>query len=86
MSGVLARVQEYCRQLVREQSQDAKCYGASACRSARRVTRSGLNVVAMSSLRWDWSASMLERGRMFVGLSDRQGMKTCQSSLPIPVE
>ena len=28
---------------------------------------------------------MLEKGRMFVGLSDRQGMKTCQNSLPLPV-
>ena len=86
MSVVPARVYEYCRQLVLEQSQDAKCCGAPGCSIARRVTRLGLNVVAMSSLRWDWSASMLERGRMFVGLSDRQGMKTCQSSLPIPVE
>ena len=45
-----------------------------------------LNVVAKPSLRWAWRASMLEKGRMFVGLSDRQGMKTCQNSLPLPVQ
>ena len=40
MSVVPARVYEYCRQLVLEQSQDAKCCGAPGCSIARRVTRS----------------------------------------------
>ena len=39
MSGVPARVQEYCRQLVRELGLGAKCCGASGCCSACRVTR-----------------------------------------------
>ena len=86
MSVVPARVYEYCRQLVLEQSQDAKCCGAPGCSIARRVTRSSLNVAAKPSLRWAWRASMLEKGRMFVGLSDRQGKKTCQNSLLLPVQ
>lgn len=40
MSVVPALVYEYCRQLVPEQSQDAKCCGAPGCSIARRVTRS----------------------------------------------
>ena len=43
MSGVPAPVQEYCRQLVREQGQGAKCCGASGCSIARRVTGLGSN-------------------------------------------
>ena len=39
MSGVPVRVREYCRQLVREQDQGAKCCSALGCCSACRVTR-----------------------------------------------
>ena len=51
MSVVPALVYEYCRQLVPEQSQDAKCCGAPGCSIARRVTRS--SQMLSQSLRCD---------------------------------
>ncbi len=87
MSGVPAPVQEYCRQRVREQSQDAKCWECLRLSERASCDSFGLKCCRNAFVAMGLEREYAREGKgMFVGLSDRQGMKTCQDSLPIPVE
>ena len=73
MSGVAARVQEYCRQLVCEQGQGAKCCSASGCCSARCVTRLRSNARGKALVAMGLEREYAQEGRCLRRLEQQTG-------------